>query len=107
MLVGGALFGNTFYERADPFEVYSTLVSRLSVWGRRDDLLVVRSPLANLDTTPVRPGLVAVVAVLFGSTAFDSFQDSTALGAVRPVHRRVDVPAEQPRAAGVLRRRRR
>jgi hypothetical protein len=26
---------------------------------------------------PVRPGLVAVVAVLFGSTAFDSFQDSS------------------------------
>ncbi|MBI2245488.1 MAG: hypothetical protein HYU55_16640, partial [Nocardioides sp.] len=77
MLVGGALFGSTFYERADPFEVYSTLVSRLSVWGRRGDLLVVRSPLANLDTTPARPGLVAVVAVLFGSTAFDSFKDST------------------------------
>ncbi|MGY2702166.1 hypothetical protein [Nocardioides sp. HB32] len=81
MLVGGALFGNTFYERADPFEVYSTLVSRLSVWGRRrteqGELLVVRHPLANLDTTPVRAGLVAVVAVLFGSTAFDSFKDST------------------------------
>ena len=77
MLVGGALFGSTFYERADPFEVYSTLVSRLSVWGRRGELLVTRSPLANLDTTPVRPGMVAVVAVLFGSTAFDSFQDST------------------------------
>lgn len=77
MLIGGALFGNVFYERADPFEVYSTLVSRLSVWGRRGDLLVVRSPLANLDTTPVRPGLVAVVAVLFGSTAFDSFKDSS------------------------------
>jgi hypothetical protein len=81
MLIGGALFGNVFYERADPFEVYSTLVSRLSVWGRRrterGDLLVVRSPLANLDTTPVRAGMVAVVAVLFGSTAFDSFKDST------------------------------
>jgi len=77
MLLGGALFGNTFYERADPFEVYSTLVSRMSVWGRRDGQLVVRSPLANLATTPVRPGLVALVAVLFGSTAFDSFKDST------------------------------
>jgi hypothetical protein len=76
MLVGGALFGNAFYVRADPFEVYSTLVSRLSAWGRRDGRLVVRSPLANLDTTPVRPGLVAVVSVLFGSTAFDSFKDS-------------------------------
>lgn len=77
MLIGGALYGSTFYERADPFEVYSTLVGKLSIWGRRGDLLVVRSPLANLDTVPVRPGLVAVVAVLFGSTAFDSFKDSS------------------------------
>ena len=77
MLVGGALFGNTFYEHADPFEVYSTLVSRMSVWGRRAKQLLVRSPLANLDTTPVKPGLVALTAVLFGSTAFDSFKDST------------------------------
>ena len=38
---------------------------------------MVRSPLANLDTAPVRPGLVAVASVLFGSTAFDSFKDST------------------------------
>jgi hypothetical protein len=77
MLVGGALFGNTFYAHADPFEVYSTLVSRMSVWARRDKQLLVRSPLANLATTPVKPGLVAVTAVLFGSTAFDSFKDST------------------------------
>ncbi len=77
MLLGGALFGSTFYERADPFEVYSSLVAKLSVWGRRGDQLVIRSPLANLDTVPVRPGLVAVVAVLFGSTAFDSFRDAS------------------------------
>lgn len=76
MLVGGALFGNTFYERADPFEVYSSLVAKLSIWGRRDGALLVRSPLANLDSVTVRPGLVAVTAVLFGSTAFDSFKDS-------------------------------
>lgn len=77
MLIGGALFGNVFYERCDPFEVYSTLASRMSAWGRRDGVLLIRSPLANLDSTPVRPGLVGVVAVLFGSTAFDSFKDST------------------------------
>ncbi len=77
MLLGGALFGNTFYEHADPFEAFSTLVSRMSAWGRRGKQLVIRSPLANLDTTPVRPGLVAITAVLFGSTAFDSFKDST------------------------------
>ena len=78
MLLGGALFGSTFYARADPFEVFSSLVAKLSVWGRRGDLLVLRSPLANLDTVHPRPGLLAVMAVLFGSTAFDSFRESVA-----------------------------
>ena len=78
MLIGGALFGNGFYEKADPFEVYSTLVGHLSMWGRSDrgDELVIRSPMANLAQVVPRPGLVAVVAVLFGSTAFDSFRDA-------------------------------
>lgn len=78
MLLGGALFGSSFYERGDPFEVYSSLCARLSVWGRRDGALVVRSPLANLATVPAVPGLVAVVGVLLGSTAFDSFGESVA-----------------------------
>lgn len=76
MLLGGAVFGSRFYAYADPFEVYSTLVGHLSVWGRHEGTLVVRSPLANLDTVPVRPGLLAAAAVLLGSTAFDSFSDS-------------------------------
>jgi hypothetical protein len=77
MLLGGALFGSGFYERGDPFEVYSSLVAKLSVWGRREGRLVIRSPLANLDTTRAAPGLLAVLSVLFGSTAFDSFKDSS------------------------------
>lgn len=77
MLVGGALFGNRFYERADPFEVLSTLCAKLSVWGVRDERLIVRSPLANLDSIEIRRGLVGVVGVLFGSTAYDSFREST------------------------------
>lgn len=77
MLVGSALFGDTWLSRADPFEVYSDLVAKLSPWGRTaEGTLVWRSPLANLATLDPRPGLVAVVAVLFGSTAFDSFKDS-------------------------------
>ncbi len=77
LLVGSALFGSQWIARTDPFEVYSTLVGHLSVIGRRDDgRLVLRSPLANLDGVVAAPGLVAVVAVLFGSTAFDSFKDS-------------------------------
>ena len=77
MLLGGALFGSGFYERGDPFEVYSSLVAKLSVWGRREGQLVIRTPLANLDTTRAVPGLLAVLSVLFGSTAFDSFKDSS------------------------------
>jgi hypothetical protein len=77
MIIGGALFGNGFYARADPFEVYSSLVAQVSVWGRRDGRLVIRSPLANLESTPATPGLIGVIAVLFGSTAFDAFRDST------------------------------
>jgi hypothetical protein len=80
MLVGAAVFGDAWLESADPFEVYSSLVGRLSVLGRLgqdgEGALVLRTPLGNLDGVPARPGLVAVVAVLFGSTAFDSFKDS-------------------------------
>lgn len=75
MLLGAAIFGDQWFERADPFEVYSGLLAHLSPWGRRDGTLVVRSPLANLSTLVARPGLVAVAAILFGSTAFDSFKD--------------------------------
>jgi hypothetical protein len=65
-------FGEEWFARGDGFEVYSTLVARLSPWGRRDDgRLVVRSPLANANATPAEPGLAAVVVVLLGSTAFD------------------------------------
>ena len=80
VIVGAALFGDAWFEAADPFEVYSTLVGHLSMFGRLgrhgDGRLVFRSPLGNLDGVQVRPGLVGVIAVLFGSTAFDSFKDS-------------------------------
>ena len=76
-IVGAAVFGSEWLEKADPFEVYSTLVGHLSVFGRTaDGTLVLRSPLGNLDGVPPWPGLVGVVSVLFGSTAFDSFKDS-------------------------------
>ncbi|MCW2856147.1 MAG: hypothetical protein JWR52_1762 [Marmoricola sp.] len=76
-LIGSAIFGETWLSRADPFEVYSDLVAKLSPWARRSDgVLVIRSPLSNLASVKPRPGIVAVVAVLFGSTAFDSYKDS-------------------------------
>ncbi|MGH3354755.1 MAG: hypothetical protein ACRDOJ_02595, partial [Nocardioidaceae bacterium] len=77
LLVGSVAFGRRWFAQADPFEVFSSFVARLSPFGRRSDgVLVVRNPLANLDGLPSGPGVVAVVAVLFGSTGFDSFSES-------------------------------
>jgi hypothetical protein len=65
-------FGEEWFAHGDGFEVYSTLIARLSPWGRRDDgRLVLRNPLANATAVPAVPGLGAVVVVLLGSTAFD------------------------------------
>lgn len=65
-------FGERWFASGDGFEAYSTLVARLSPWGRRrDGRLVLRNPLANAMATPAQPGLAALVMVLLGSTAFD------------------------------------
>ncbi len=78
LLLGATVYGDTWFAHADPFEVYSSLVARLSPYGRKGDgTLVVRNPLDNLDGIPPRPGLVGVVSVLLGSTAFDSFRESS------------------------------
>ncbi|MGY1946013.1 hypothetical protein [Nocardia asiatica] len=72
--IGLLVCGTAWAERADPLEVYSSLLGRLSPFGRsRTGALVLRSPLDNLAGTPVRFGAVAVAATLLGSTAFDSF----------------------------------
>lgn len=78
MLVGAAVFGPRWFARADPFEVYSVAVSRLAPFRRNPATgrIVVGNPLDHLPTMPVRPGVVAVLAVLLGSTAFDSFSQS-------------------------------
>jgi hypothetical protein len=65
-------FGAEWFAAGDGFEVYSSLIARLSPWGRRDDgRLVFRNPMAGAISTPARPGLAAVVVVLLGATAFD------------------------------------
>ncbi len=72
-LLGALLFGDGWFERGDGLEAFSTLIGRLSVLGRRDDgALVLRNPLENLDGLPEAPGLVPLLGVMLGSTAFDS-----------------------------------
>lgn len=76
MLIGGAVYGNTFFARADPFEVYSTLVGHLSPLRRVDGKVAWVNPFTHLASIEIRPGLLAVCAVLLGSTAFDSLGES-------------------------------
>lgn len=72
-LLAAFLWGSGWFARGDAFEVWSSLYGRLAVLGRRDDgRLVLRSPLAGLDQLRPDRGLVAVVVVMLGGTAFDS-----------------------------------
>ncbi|MCY0959841.1 hypothetical protein [Streptomyces sp. H27-H5] len=72
-----ARYGEKWFADGDPFEAYSDLLARLSPLGRRTDgRLVLRNPFHGLDATPERPGLVAVVCVLLGSTAYDGYSDN-------------------------------
>jgi hypothetical protein len=65
-------YGRGWYARGDAFEVYSTLVGHLSPLGRRaDGQLALCNPLVGLASLRPETGLVAVVCVLLGSTAFD------------------------------------
>lgn len=78
MIVGGILFGASWYAAADPFEVYATIMAKLSIWARRaDGVVVIRTPLENLSTLQPQAGLVGFVVVLLGSTAFDGLSNST------------------------------
>jgi hypothetical protein len=74
-LAGALWCGPRWTARADPFEVYSVVASRLSPLRRspHTGLIAVGNPFDHLPTLPVRRGTVTVLAVLLGSTAFDSF----------------------------------
>ena len=73
-LAGTLVFGVRWPANADPFEVYGTVASRLSPLRRNaDGRIAVGNPFDHLPSLPVRPGTLAVLAVLLGSTAFDSF----------------------------------
>jgi hypothetical protein len=79
VLLGGAwLCGQRWFARVDPFGVYSMAVSRLSPFRRNPETgrIAIGNPFDHLLSLPIRPGVVAILAVLLGSTAFDSFSSS-------------------------------
>jgi hypothetical protein len=93
LLVGAWLCGQRWLARVDPFGVYSVAVSRLSPFRRNPDTgrIVIGNPFDHLPSLPVRPGVVMMLAVLLGSTAFDSYSSSPtwrnfADGLVRDAH---------------------
>ena len=73
-MAGALCCGERWCACADPFEVYSVVASRLSALRRNHDgRVAIGNPFDHLPSLPVRPGTIAVLAVLLGSTAFDSF----------------------------------
>jgi hypothetical protein len=90
-VIGAIIFGRRWISSADPFETYAETVAQLSPWVRSErtvrgsegvvpnaenDLRLV-NPLAHLSHWRAPPGAVAVAATLLGSTAFDSFANTS------------------------------
>lgn len=78
MTMGAVVYGSTWFDRGDAFQVVSALYGRLSVLGRRPDgTVVLRSPLDGVAATPAVPGMPALVCVMLGTTAYDGMSNAT------------------------------
>lgn len=77
VILGAIVFGDRWIGAADPLEAYASTVAQLSPWRRVKDQLRVVNPLAGLATWRPPPGAAALVGVLLGSTAFDSFANTS------------------------------
>jgi hypothetical protein len=77
LVLGAIVFGQRWIGAADPFEVYASTIAQMSIFRRVGDQLRVANPLAGLTSWRAPPGATAVVAALLGSTAFDSFTNTT------------------------------
>jgi hypothetical protein len=77
-LTGAIVCGDRWFGRADPFEAYSVVASRFSPFRRNPNSgrIEIGNPFDHLLSLPIRPGTVTMLAVLLGSTAFDSFSAS-------------------------------
>ena len=77
LVLGAIVFGQRWIGAADPFEVYSSTLAQISIWRRVGEQLMLVNPLAGLNAWHAPPGATAVVAALLGSTAFDSFANTS------------------------------
>jgi hypothetical protein len=71
-VAAGIIYGPRWFAIGDGFEVYAEVLAKLSPLGRDDQRrLVLRNPLAGLATIPQERGMVGLLCLLLGSTAFD------------------------------------
>jgi hypothetical protein len=69
---GMAAYGRrTWDDHANGFTVYFGLLARIAPFGEHDGRLVVRVPFSGLAGAERMPGMLAFVAVMLGSVAFD------------------------------------
>lgn len=72
------VFGRRWFDRGDGFEVYSALLGSLAPIGRRaDGRPGLRNPIDGLDVLRPGPGLVGLVVVLVGTTAYDGLSGTS------------------------------
>jgi hypothetical protein len=78
-LAAMAVYGaETWADRGETFGVYFGLLARISPFEAREGRVGLRPPLSGLAHVTPRPGLVALLAVLIGSTTFDGFSQGAA-----------------------------
>jgi hypothetical protein len=77
MLVGMVLCGvEEWGGQADGFGAYFNLISRLSgVFRDGDGFLALRRPLSGVTDLEIRPGTVAMICTIIGTTTFDGFSN--------------------------------
>jgi hypothetical protein len=76
-LAGMMLFGvEEWSGRADGFAAYFNLMSRLSAVVRDEDgVICLRRPLSGITDLQIRPGTVALICSIIGTTTFDGFSN--------------------------------
>jgi hypothetical protein len=77
MILGAIVFSRRWIGAADPFEVYASTVAELSAWRRIEGKVALVNPLAGLSSWAPPPGAAGLVAALLGSTAYDSFANTS------------------------------
>ena len=84
-LIGMSVFGiDQWLRNADPFGVAFGLIARLAPLHWTGGELRTRKPLAGIVPLDPRPGTVALVTVMIGTTAFDGFSAGALWNDVAP-----------------------